>query len=716
MLGYGRGVLSVWRGACGVALVGTFSCALLSVGAPAAAGRSLGGSVAPADGRLNTPDFMTMVTSVAWPQTNDGQEPTPGRRFVRFTLAVNALGQSSSPTAPAPNLSATLRWNDTSHALSLSSIDDQLHAGAGGASDTASASYLASVPNDTHHVDLVLSEGSFTQSFDLWTLSRVPPAPAVLYRDQTQTSLSGTAAAPTTLSLSNPADGFTSSAEATLQSATLGFVAPSGTTLTPNPDQGVLSVVLDGEHPSDPNDPTGSGHYLGAATPLPATLLSFTPSGGTAVPAAISNVGDTTGKGNSDDGVFDATYSFLVPASLTSGTLQVAAGSFSGAEFTLYTEESGPTTLEISAPAALALTFPALPVAAAPQRTPPWVGQPNPPTSAAFTGVVASPASSASSPSRGFPLWAAIVLLVLLALGAVLVERWRRHRRLATASMTPDASAVVTEPAPLLAPAALVVSEPDATVAPGPGTIPETEEVDVLGFNVLGPEEVVGLRQPLEPRVLEVYRYLAFHKHRHLRAGQILIGMWPSGSKRADLSEKTIRNYAHMLRGVIGVEHLPDANRKEGYILLDVLTDCERFEALAREADVVGGEAADRLRADALRLVRGVPFCDLTDEWIGAEGLATHMTTRIAAVALRLAQDRYLAGDLHGAEHATTRGLVGASEDCPLWEAGALALDARGDSSALRRWLADAAHHLEAAEIARIEATLRTVHDVAPQS
>ena len=184
----------------------------------------------------------------------------------------------------------------------------------------------------------------------------------------------------------------------------------------------------------------------------------------------------------------------------------------------------------------------------------------------------------------------------------------------------------------------------------------------------MGPEEVLGLRKPLEPRVLELFRYLAFHQRRHLRAGQILIGMWPSGSRRADLTEKTIRNYLGELRGALGVTHLPEAKAKEGYILLDVATDWDRFEALGREADVVGGTAAERLRDEALRLVRGVPFCDRTDEWIGTEGAATHMSEIIAKLALRLAQDRYLVGDFAGAKDAARRGLLGAPEDYALRE------------------------------------------------
>ena len=339
MLDYRRDVFLAGRGTtAAMRAVAALSCALLFVAPSAGAAVASNTSVVPADGRLNTANFTATVTSVAWPATNGGTEPTPGRRFVRFTLVVSAPGRSVSPTSPTPSLSAALRWDSASHPLSLSSVDDQLQGGSG---SSASASYVASVPNNTHQVHLVLSQGSFSQSFDLWNLRRVPPAPSVLYRDANGTTLSGTSAGSAMLALSNPGDGFTSSASVTLQSATLGYFAPSGTTLSPGPDQGVLSVVLDAEFPNDPADPTGSGHYLGSTTPLPTNLLSFTPSGGTAVSATMSDAGDTTGKGTSDDGLFDATYSFVVPASLTTGSLEVDAGSFSGAEFTLYTAESG---------------------------------------------------------------------------------------------------------------------------------------------------------------------------------------------------------------------------------------------------------------------------------------------------------------------------------------------------------------------------------------
>lgn len=102
---YVRGVFRVGRGARRVALAGVCSCALLGLDAAAgtAAGYS-GASVVPADGRLNTPDYLAKVTSVAWPARNGGTEPTPGRRFVQFTLEVSAPNQSSSLTSPNPSL------------------------------------------------------------------------------------------------------------------------------------------------------------------------------------------------------------------------------------------------------------------------------------------------------------------------------------------------------------------------------------------------------------------------------------------------------------------------------------------------------------------------------------------------------------------------------------------------------------------------------------
>jgi hypothetical protein len=706
-----------------------YSCALLGLAASAGAAPDSGNSVVPADGRLNTSDYNAKVTAVAWPQRNDGAEPAPGRRFVRFTLEVSALNQSASPTSPTPALSAVLRWDGASHPLSLSSIDDELQAGAGASADSASASYMASVPDDTHDVDLVLSEGTFSQSFDLWTLSRVSPSPAVLYRDPTQSSLAGTAAGPATLSLSNPADGFTSSADVTLQSARLGFFARSGTTLSPHPDQAVFSVVLDGEFPNDPNDPTGSGHYLGSTAPLPASMLSFTPSGGTAAPATMSHTGDTNGKGNSDDGLFDAIYSFLVPATLTSGTLEVAAGPFTGAEFTLYTAESGTTTLDISAPATLALSFP-VPVAQAAQSTPPWVGQPDPPTSAA-----ASRGSGGSNGSPGLPIWVAIVVLLLLAAAAVVFQRWRRARRFATASTTVTPATAVSDRVPPPVSAPVDVNETEDAELAGPEATTESDEVDNIetagevatvsavadaaevgdvtvatdgsaALNVLGASEVLGLEIDSDWALLmELFRYLVFHDHRHLKAAQIAIGLCPNGSR--DLDEKTVRNALTRLRRCIGLEHLPEAS-SAGYLIGGIRCDCVTFQDLARQADTTGGEEAICVRKEALALVRGAPFADVNDEWIDAERFRSNMVVAIVKCATQLATDLLEAKRPAEAEEAATAGLRGAPRHYVLWELGAWAVCDQSDRGRLELWMADAKANLDDEDYARLE---RSVDD-----
>ena len=651
------------------------SCALL-FGAPgiaAAAARSSNGSVVPADGRLNTANYSATVTSVAWPATNDGRESTPGRRFVRFTLEVTAAGQSVSPTSPGPTLAAALRWDATSHPLPVSSLDDELQ-GASGSS--ASASYVASVPSDTHDIDLVLSEGSFSQSLDLWTLRRVPPVPAVLYRDPSHTTISATAPGPTTLALANPADGFTSTATLTLQSATLGFFAPSSTTLSPNPDQAVLSVVLDAEFPNDPNDPAGSGHYLGATTPLPASLLTFSPTGASAVPATLSDAGDTTGKGNSDDGLFDATYSFLVPATLSTGTLEVAAGPFSGAEFTLYTAESGTTTLDISAPATLALSFPA-PAAEAAQRTPPWVGQPAPPTAVA----PGSHGPEGSGGTHGFPVWAAIVILLVVAAGVLLVQRRRRSGHLAAAAPSVDASARAPIPAPRPAAAVVPVAQdeevpgPDATsdatsdtgaaAAPNPvvaGSAAVSAPTKAVHF--VGPRRFVGFSEN-SSRILEAtLTYLVCHDAHHLSADQIALGMWPYGRSRGEATRKTIQNNASALRNWIGAEHLPDAAVAGGYLIEGIDTDWAAIERLSREAQTVGAEAARRLRAQALELVRGLPFEGLSGDgydWLEYEGLVSTVTVSIVRCARDQGHDLFESGDFTGAEAAARAGLRAAA-------------------------------------------------------
>jgi hypothetical protein len=478
----------------------------------------------PADGRLRGQDFAATVTGVAWPDraTLDGQNvlATPGRRFVALNLELTEDAKAVAPDGTDPAVTAVVVYGSDSSPLSLSSLNDQIAAQALQSTwASGSTSFVLSVPNTIHKVDLVLRQGSFSQSFDLWALHRDATVPTVLYRSADRPTLTSTSPASTTLSMTNPADGFSGTAQVTLGNATLSyFAAPDAGIAAISPDQAILSVILIAKYPVDLNDATGTGHYLGAQSPLPASFLSFTPTGAAPVTATMSESGSTTGQAD-DDGLFDALYSFVVPASLTSGTLTIGAGSFSGTEFTLYTAENGNTPLTITAPATMAVAFPAVPISA-PQKRPPWIGAALPPTAAPSGGSSGGIPLTTSS-NGGFPIWVAVLILIGAAGLIVALQRWRQQRGLSwnfpwppgsakvvtapgapTASNAAPAADTATHVAPDTAPTTsagardVVVGRPIAT-PPAASPTPAPATSSDLTVNFLGPNEVIGWRQCL---------------------------------------------------------------------------------------------------------------------------------------------------------------------------------------------------------------------------
>jgi hypothetical protein len=680
-----------WRqraaGVLAVALV--ISCALqaeLVVGAEVHAT----GVVVPADGRLRGQDFAATVTRVSWPaQASVGGKTTeapPGHRFVTFGLTVSEDLSALAPDGADPGVTAALHAGQGTIPLDLSALD----LGTGGAQTqsgwtTGSASFVETVPNGTHAVDLVLSQGSSSQSFDLWTLQRVPPTDAVLYRDPSRPTLTATSAAPATLSLSNPADGFSDAASVSLQVATLSSFPPAGVNVVLTSSDAVLSVVLDGEAPDNPNDQTASGHYLGAQAPLPGSMLSFTPTGGTPLPATVSDAGDMTGKGTFDDGLFDATYSFVVPATLTSGTLSVNAGSFTGTEFTLFTAESGNTTLDVTAPASLALSFPVVPTAAA-QKTPPWVGQPLPPTTTASASD-----SNATRPGHGLPIAVVVVVLLLLAAGVVLFQR--RHPR--RAILTPAGTARAAPRAPAKhAEATGTTNKEDPKIAgvpipPAAGQTPQSVPGKVLGERppgpmvlVLGPPAGQGLRQEPDRRiVIEILAWMVFHNDHPHSADEILVGVYPTEGTR-DVNRDTFFTYLSKVRQCVGADHLPEATTAGGYRLIGVTSDWALFKELSDRADAAEGTEAIDFRTQALSLVRGVPFQGVPTgryQWAIGEQLHSLMTSAVVTCAIRLANDLFDLGRYDDVEKAVAAGLRAEAEDTYLLELRQRTADARNE-------------------------------------
>ena len=668
---------------------------------------------APSDGRLRGQDFTAVVSKVAWPQSVQSTSGVDyvagsGRRLVTFTVAVTQptddSGMLNAPTA----VTGAVRVNGAAIPVSMTRINQEIAGGASGSTEaTGTDSFVGSVPAVTHSVDLVITEDGFNQSFDLWTLKRLPPSPSVLYRDQTSSSVTGTPSIPFHLSFTNPTDGFTSTDNAQVSSATLSYFAPGQSLQTPkSPDEAYLILGLESSYPDIPYGQPNSGHFFSSFNPMAGTELTFTPSGGSPIDGlSNSSVFSSTNAASDDDGLFDAVYFFTVPATTTGGTLTVNTGQQVGDEYTGFTGTGNSTIVNLTASATATLSFPAVPRSLPVQKKPPWVGAPLPATGAS---AVPSTTGSSSGSDPGLPIGLAIGILAILA-GAVVVVQRVRHRTLAPEEAATESigngTDVHLEPSKAPPPPA----SPLATPAVVP---PEKKESSTLvpTVNVMGPLEVLGLLQRSDRRIVEeLLVYLVLHDRRHLRVGQIQIGLRPVGSKRPEISAKTLRNYLYELRRCVGPEHLPEASAREGYLIQGVPCDWVTFQRLAREADVVGGTAAIALRTEAMTLVRGKSFEGLPEdafEWVDEEGLIGQITVAIATCALKLATDHLNAKDYDAVTGAARAGQRGAPYDYGLWEIGARALDARGDRAALKSWMAEAATKLDAEDVDRIWGSL----------
>jgi hypothetical protein len=681
-------------------------------------------SAAPADGRLRGQDFTAVVSRVAWPAfvtapSGVAYVASSDRRLVAFTLSVTQptddSGLLNAPTAAA----GALKIGSEAITVSMTRINQQIAGGTSGSSETTGTdSFVASVPARAHDVALALTEAGFTQSLNLWTLERIPPSPVVLYRDPKTSTVTGTTGSPFHLAFTNPADGFTSSDDAQVSSATLTWFAPNSTFKTPpkTANEAFLVLGLQSSYPDIPYGQPDSGHFFSSFNPMAGAQLTFTPIGGPpadgiATTAAFSS----TNAASDDDGLFDAVYFFTVPATTTGGTLTVNTGQEVGDEYTGFTGTGNSTVINLTASATTTLRFPDVPSAPPPQKKPPWVDATLPATGLAAAGSGST--SAKSSPGRGFPIWPAVLLLVLVAAAVVVAQRVRGRHAPAPAEATAGTSAVeyVTTDPPVTV-ATQVVAEPGVATAPvstdsGPEALDtELSESDgSMAINVMGWRHFVGFpAKGGSPSLEALGAYLVWHDAHHLSADQIALGMWPFGRAGGDVARKTVHNNLSGLRGWIGVEHLPDAAVAGGYLIEGIESDWRTFQRLSREADTVGGASARALRSEALELVRGRPFEGLSGpgyDWVEAEGLVDIMTNAIITCATRLGADLIEAGDFTGAQDAATAGLRAARDEYGLWELGARAIWARGDRSALERWLAEAARQLGPAAVERIRSS-----------
>lgn len=671
---------------------------------------------APADGRLRTEQFLVAVTGVAWPTVAraDGHEiaAAHGLRLVVFSFSLREPGSDVTPVTPnLPKLS--LEVGKRSLPVALTGLGAQLvpHAQTRLASGTAIEA--AAVPDRTPRIVLGLTQGTFTQRFDLWTLRRLPPAPTVLYRAPTSPYVTASVAQTARLTITDPQTGTTVPLDLRVLTATLTEWAPGGFNATPPaPTEAYLWVRLLG---TDKVEQTGHGatqHFQMHA--LPADRLVFTPDGATPVTASSAPFTPGVTAPIFDDGLFDAAYWFVVPASLTAGTLTVNPGAATGASCTILSG-CGATTADTISMATLPLSFPHPVSAARRHHRPPWVGKPLPPTGLTALGSVPSSRHRHAGPpphgSGGFPIWAALLALALLTGAGFAAERSLRLRRrgltLAGADAGPRAELLdvaitdtsVEGPGPSQTPAGPKQPAGAAPVHPLPVHLPRNAftEVPPLGgdgalvVRVIGHVDITGweLASDRRPLLEDLCCFLALHTERPRSSNELLEAIWALDGERGDATMKTIHNTVGRLRQAVGPEHLPDAAAAGGYRLCSVVTDWGEIERLLPAALIAPAEASRGLRAQALAHVRGAPFEGAHAaqfHWAHASGLASGMVRTLTDCAHELSAELLETGDPTGAEWAARQGLSASRDDERLWLDAAGAAKEVGASSLARVW------------------------------
>ena len=400
----------------------------------------------------------------------------------------------------------------------------------------------------------------------------------------------------------------------------------------------------------------------------------------------------------------NAEYWFTVPAATTSGSIALTPGPVTGVEYTGF-QGAGEVPLTLTGTGSFAVDFPAPPTLAT-QKTPPWVGKAVPAATTTTGSGNAASALGAGGTSDGiFPIWLAVVLVVAVAAVAVGTERLVHRRRLAGAGLAATEVAAGTDAggsqnAPPTVPTA---QSTPRTTPPAAPTVP-TEPPPLGGpgdlvVRVLGHVKVAGWEPPAERRAgLEALCcYLALHAERPVGSDQLLAALWPAGDEGAETTRKTLRNNLSRLRQAVGVDHLPDAVTTGGYRLEGAVTDWGEFQRLTAEATQAEDPEADRLRAEALAHVRGVPFEGVAGAQYGwaLDGPVHEMTAVVVECAHTLATSRLAVGDAAGSTAAARAGLRVSRTELVLWQNLFAAAGRAEDPGAVRRLQAEARRVLD---------------------
>ena len=188
-------------------------------------------STTPVNGELRGPDSQAVVTQVAWPSEADGYVANTGDRLVALTV------QLTEPTSDVTAFTSTgptrsLVVDGSPQTLDTRTISNGVgSASPNAATGTGTESYVASVSNATHDVELSMTDAGYAQSFSLWSLTRDPGAPSVLYDDPTGSNVTEQLGITKPVTLREPS-GITHPVNYFVTSALLSAFRPGSTDVT----------------------------------------------------------------------------------------------------------------------------------------------------------------------------------------------------------------------------------------------------------------------------------------------------------------------------------------------------------------------------------------------------------------------------------------------------------------------------------------------------
>ena len=160
------------------------------------------------------------------------------------------------------------------------------------------------------------------------------------------------------ISVTNPVDGATLPSVVMVESLNLDTADSRQNDAPAPPGTIFLTLQATSGPPQHSFGQADNGHFFSNMTPLAASAITFTSRAGHVFDSFRSDAVNQTSNPNSasQDGLVDATYSFVVPISTHSGLLTIHATSTRGVEYKGFVGGS-PTQLDIGGPTSIPISF-----------------------------------------------------------------------------------------------------------------------------------------------------------------------------------------------------------------------------------------------------------------------------------------------------------------------------------------------------------------------